>query len=152
VDREALDPTKMIWMGLVALAAIGIVAAAISRNEFPEEEAATPGPSPAAATLQCLDGKTYRSVEKLSGQTDADGFPTRAYWTLTFAEGGYVLDQGGVHEAGRYRCDGFKLSASGSLGSHRGQLEPNGPHLEWDGLGYETDSAATPAVTTTTAG
>lgn len=139
MDRESLDTTRLVWFGLIALASVGVIAAAIGRKNdlyYGEVEETTPAPTPEAATLQCLDGMVYRSIDKLAGQPDAEGFPVRAHWTPTFKDGGYVLDQGGVHEAGRYRCDGNKLSASGVIASHRGQLEANGPHLEWDGQGF----------------
>lgn len=144
MDRESLDTTRLVWFGLIALASVGVIAAAIGRRNdlYTEEEVATPPPTPEAATLQCLDGKVYRSIDKLTGQPDAEGFPVREHWTLTFKDGNYVLDQGGVHEAGRYRCDGYKLSASGAVASHRGQIEANGPHLEWDGQGFVTQDSA----------
>ena len=103
---------------------------------------------------QCLDGKLFRSIDEIVGQPHEDGFPTRGYWTLTFASGGYVLDQMGVREAGSYRCDGSVLLASSALGSHRAQLDPVGTRLAWDGLGFELSDASTvpSPMSTTTSG
>lgn len=135
MERENLDPTRLIWLGLLVLAGFGIAAVMLKPPEY-VEETATPGPSPEVASLQCLDGKTFRSIDELSGQPNADGFPTRGYWTVTFAEGRYVFDVAGVHEAGRYRCDGSTIYASSPLASHKGQLHPDGEQLAWDGQGF----------------
>lgn len=136
MERESLDPTRLIWLGLILLASFGLGAVLLGPPRAPEQEKATPGPSPAIASLQCLDGWVFRSIDELAGQPDADGFPTRGYWTVTFEDGGYVLDQSGVHEAGRYRCDGATVLASSSLASHRGQLNGDGERLAWDGQGF----------------
>lgn len=150
MERESLDPTRLIWLGLMVLASFGLGVVLLGPPEIPEEEMPTPGPSPEIASIQCLDGMIFRSVDELSGQPTADGFPTRGYWTLTFKDGGYVLDQSGVHEAGRYRCDGATLLASSPLSSHRGQIDAAGARIAWDGQGFER--AEYPPKTTTTSG
>ena len=152
MEREPLDPTRMVWLGLVLLASFGLAFVMIRPPAIPEQEQPTPGPSPEVASLQCLDGMVFRSIDELSGQPDADGFPTRGYWTVTFRDGGYVLDQSGVHEAGRYRCDGATVLASGTLASHRGQLHGDDrERLAWDGQGFERADTAAPESSPLTA-
>jgi hypothetical protein len=145
VERESLDPTRLVWLGLVVLASFGLGVVLLGPPEAPEEEVATPGPSPETASLQCLDGMVFRSIDQLGGQPTADGFPSRGYWTVTFKDGGYVLDQSGVHEAGRYRCDGATLLASSPLASHRGQIDAAGGRIAWDGQGFERTEGGAPA-------
>lgn len=155
-NDNGLDPSRMIWIGGIVLLAFGLGIVLLRPPEAPREALPTPGPSPEVGSLQCLDGKVFRSMDEIVGQAREDGgFPTKGRWTITFAGGGYVLDQIGAHEAGRYRCDGATIHASSALGSHRGHRDDAAGRLAWDGQGYELTDAgppvhtATPATTTT---
>jgi len=148
--ENPFDPTKMVWFGLIVLAIIGLGIAMLQPPGQTPEAAATPAPSPEIASLQCLDGKTYRSVDEIASQPREGEFLPRSRWTIAFANGGYVVDQAGVSEAGRYRCDGATVVAKNALGSHRGFIDAAAGRLAWDGQGFElVDPAATPATTTT---
>lgn len=149
-DREnPLEPMRLLWFGLIALTIFGLGVVVLKPPRGPEEEKPTPAPSPEIASLQCLDGKTFRSVDEIAAQQHDDGVPTKGFWTITFGGGGYVVNHVGVQEAGRYRCNGGTVIASSALGSHHGQYDAPGGRLAWDGQGYElvTPGAGTPEPT-----
>lgn len=148
--ESPFDPSKLVWFGLIVVTIFGLGIAVLRPPDFSEHpEMPTPGPSPEVGTLQCLDGKTFRSVDEYAGPPAENGFPVRGHWTLRFADGGYLLDQFGAHEAGRYRCDGSIVNASNPLGSHRGQNDVAGGRLAWDGQGYELVETPAPKTATT---
>jgi hypothetical protein len=150
VNESSFDPQKLIWFGLIGAASLLLVFGFLSGPPGGEEPVETPPPSPETATLQCLDGKRFESVDVLArpslGATDT---PFRARWTLSFADGRYTLDQAGVQETGTYRCSGPQIVAQGSSRSHAGLFDSAGNRLEWDSLGFEGSGSPAPATSGT---
>lgn len=144
MDAHRPDFARLAFYGLLGLAAFGVVVVVLAPAEDPAAPPRTPPPTPEQATLWCLDGRAFRSIDALArpGLPDPDGRTPRAHWTLTFDAGGYVLDQAGVREAGPYRCDGARIVASGPHGVHRALHASSDGRLAWDALGFERADAA----------
>lgn len=150
---ESLDTTRIVWVGLIVLASVGALLAVF---RVPDEtvERATPPPTPQVATLRCLDGREFATIDEQVEPPGPGLPPARLRWKLAFAGGGYVLTRGTRREAGTYRCDGPVVTADGSGGSHRALWDSANARLAWDATGFECTAGCTasPAPATTGTG
>lgn len=151
---EGQDATRFVWVGLIVLASAGGLFAVLNPADLgaPEE---TPAPTPEAASLQCLDGMTFRTIDEQVEPPSPGLAPARIRWTLEFTKDRFVLVRGARSEAGTYRCDGATVTASGSGGQHRGHWDAANARIVWSAMGFECIGgcgASSPPVTTGTGG
>jgi hypothetical protein len=95
------------------------------------------GGTPYAAAADPLDGKVFRSVEKLTGGDRRDGSVNRIHWEVRFKGNSFTWLHTDVLSRGTYEFDAETGAVTVKDSNLKASFDAKTGVLTWDGKKYE---------------